>query len=586
MNEELLEPLKYYRDQGKALHEQNAKDFFDNLIQESGIDVEANRSTVRTYDKTNEEIQKIRKKISGLRALKGFLIFLTVAGFIAALIGIAMCFDRSLIALGIASVILGLLCGVGFIVLTATLVTPRIKNAKAISQTLDDKAKELLTQAWAQMAPLNALFNDTDALRLTEKALPGLQFDMRFEKEKEAFFVRHNDFVDLVNSFCSVTDTLSGNFCGNPFVFCRRLVHKMGVKTYFGSRTIFWTETYRDSQGNIRRRTRSQTLTASVTKPKPEYHSNSYLCYGSQAAPDLTFTRKPTHAEDLSERELSKKIKKGEKKLSKQAQKATQSGGNFQEMANSEFDVLFGASDRSHEVQFRLMFTPLAQRNMVDIIKDDDNGYGDDFHFNKYKRCNIITSEHAQSWNMNTSAANYLSYSVDMARSKFISFNARFFRSVFFDFAPLFSVPAYMESPSPTLEPYDNGGANYTSYEHEVMANAIGYKSFVHPASDTEAILKTQPCARKENADVVAVTAYSYQAVQRVDHVLRMGGDGNLHHVPVPWIEYIPVQKTTNMTVQRTDMTERDINEARNSGDSKLLSGKYFHGMVAYCMDQ
>ena len=45
-------------------------------------------------------------------------------------------------------------------------------------------------------------------------------------------------------------------------------------------------------------------------------------------------------------------------------------GGQFQEMANSEFDVLFGANDRDHEVQFRLMYTPLAQRNTVDLIKD------------------------------------------------------------------------------------------------------------------------------------------------------------------------------------------------------------------------
>ena len=585
MNEQLLEPLKYYRDQGKALHEQNTKEFFDDLLQQSGINAEENRSTVRTYDKTKEEIKKVEKKISWLRVLKGFLIFLTIVGFVFMAIGILMCIDGSLLALGIVAIVLGLLSGVGFIILTATQVTPRIKNASRIKETLEDKANELLAKAWAQMAPLNALFNDTDALRLAEKTIPGLKFDMRFERAREDFFVRHNDFIDLGDSDCSMTNTLSGNFCGNPFVFCRRLIHKMGLKTYFGSRTIFWTETYRDSQGNLRRRTRSQTLHASVTKPKPEYHPHSYLCYGSQAAPDLTFTRKPTHAEDLSERELARKIKRGEKKLSKKAQAATEKGGNFQEMANSEFDVLFGATDRNHEVQFRLMVTPLAQRNMVDLIKDDDNGYGDDFHFNKYKRCNIITSEHAQKWNMNTTATNYYSYHVDTARSKFINFNSQFFRSVFFDFAPLFSIPAYMEEPSSSLEPYDNSGANYTVYEHEVMANAIGYKSFVHPASDTVAILKTKHSARKENADVVSVTAYSYQAVQRVDQVLKMGGDGNLHHVPVPWIEYIPVQKTTNMLVQRTDMTERDVNEAKKSPDGRLSEGKYFHGMVAYCMD-
>ncbi|MBO5909405.1 MAG: hypothetical protein J6Q67_06510 [Clostridia bacterium] len=345
MNEQLLEPLKFYCGEGKAQHEQNVKDFFDDLLGKSGVNEEENRATVRAYDKTNEQIDKIRTKISRLRGLKGFLIFLTVAGFIAMAIGILLCVNSTWLA-GVLCIVLGLAAGVGFIVLTATQVTPRIKNSKQIKDTLVEKAKDLLSQAWAQMAPLNSLFDDTDTLRIIEKTLPGMQFDMRFEKAREAFFVHHNDFIDLEDDECSMTNTLSGNFFGNPFVFCRRFIHEMGVKTYFGSLVISWTETYRDSQGNLRSRRRTQTLHASVTKPKPEYYSNNYLCYGSQAAPDLTFSRNPTHAENLSDKALSRKIKKGEKQLNKQAQRATKNGGNFQEMANSEFDVLFGAKDR------------------------------------------------------------------------------------------------------------------------------------------------------------------------------------------------------------------------------------------------
>ena len=584
MNEQLLEPLKFYCGEGKAQHEQNVKDFFDDLLGKSGVNEEENRATVRAYDKTNEQIDKISKKISRLRGLKGFLIFLTVAGFIAMAIGILLCVNSTWLA-GVLCIVLGLAAGVGFIVLTATQVTPRIKNSKQIKDTLVEKAKDLLSQAWAQMAPLNSLFDDTDTLRIIEKTLPGMQFDMRFEKAREAFFVHHNDFIDLEDDECSMTNTLSGNFFGNPFVFCRRFIHEMGVKTYFGSLVISWTETYRDSQGNLRSRRRTQTLHASVTKPKPEYYSNNYLCYGSQAAPDLTFSRNPTHAENLSDKALSRKIKKGEKQLNKQAQRATKNGGNFQEMANSEFDVLFGAKDRDQEVQFRLMFTPLAQRNMVDLIKNNHEGFGDDFYFNKYKRCNIITSEHSQNWNMNTTAANYYSYHIDTARSNFINFNMKYFKNLFFDFAPIFSRPAYMEEPSPTLEPYDEGLGNYTSYEHEVMANAIGYQSFVHPESSTEAILKTSLAERREDADVVSVTANSYTTVPRIDYIPVRGGDGNYHNVPVPWVEYIPVYKTSYMMVSRTDMSEREAKEAVDAPDNTMPNGKYYHGMVAYCID-
>ena len=254
-------------------------------------------------------------------------------------------------------------------------------------------------------------------------------------------------------------------------------------------------------------------------------------------------------------------------------------------MANSEFDVLFGAKDRDQEVQFRLMFTPLAQRNMVDLIKNNHEGFGDDFYFNKYKRCNIITSEHSQNWNMNTTAANYYSYHIDTVRSNFINFNMKYFKNLFFDFAPIFAIPAYMEEPSPTLEPYDEGLGNYTSYEHEVMANAIGYQSFVHPESSTEAILKTSLAERREDADVVSVTANSYTTVPRIDYIPVRGGDGNYHNVPVPWVEYIPVYKTSYMMVSRTDMSEREAKEAVDAPDNTMPNGKYYHGMVAYCID-
>ena len=107
--------------------------------------------------------------------------------------------------------------------------------------------------------------------------------------------------------------------------------------TYRGSLVISWTETYRDSNGKIRTRRRTQTLTASVTKPKPYYHYNNYLVYGSQAAPKLMFSRSPQVKTNMSEKDIEKKVKKGEKELKKKAQQSVKNGGTFQEMVNSEF---------------------------------------------------------------------------------------------------------------------------------------------------------------------------------------------------------------------------------------------------------
>lgn len=576
MNYDLLEPVKYYNTTGKQAHLDNTTAYFDELLAKSQIDVEANRQTVREFNAQNEIIKNLDKELRKYRIIKGFLIFGIILGVILAIASFAM-FSEYETGSGVLLLLLGGGLLGGCIWGIKKKINPKIKDTSKVRDEHRAKANELLAIAEAQVAPLNALFNDTDTFRLIEKTIPDFKFNTRFTKAHEALFINKYDFVDLQGDECSMVDTVSGSFAGNPFVFGRRRVHQMGTYTYTGSLVIHWTETYRDSEGNLRTRSRSETLYASLTKPKPYYHTNTFLAYGSQAAPDLSFTHNTQHSENLSEKKLERKIQKGEKQLEKQARKAVKNGGTFQEMANSEFDVLFGARDRDHEVQFRLMFTPLAQNSMVALLTDKEN-YGDDFDFIKNRRFNAIISDHAQNWNMSTSARSYYSHDVDQIRRNFIGFNSIYFKSIFFDFAPIFSVPAYMEEPCASMEEIDDGYSNHTYYEHEVMANAIGYDRFVHEESNTEAILKTK-CAFKNNkVDNVLVTAYSYAAVDRLDFVPVRGGDGNMHLVPVAWIDYIPLEKTTSMSVSALDLSEKEF---RDKGGSVSGGEAYAHGLSA-----
>lgn len=570
MNDLLLEPLKYYDDIGKKAHEENTRQHFKDLLDKSGVDVEENRRTVKEYNGKVEEINKLSKKLSKYKFFKVMLIIGIVLGSIICLFSLSL-FGESVIS-GMLFILLGGIFLAGSIWPLVAKVNPTIKDTDSVKEGRVKESEEILQRAWEQMRPMNALFTDYDALRLIEKTIPEFSFDDKFTRETERLFVKDYDFLDLQDDESSMVDTLSGSFAGNPFLFGRRVVHSMGSHTYHGSLRISWVESYRDSNGDIRERTRSQTLHASLTRPKPFFNYNTFLAYGNQAAPNLSFSRTHEHSEDLSEKALQRKIKKGENALRKQAEKAMKQGGNFQEMANSEFDVLFGANDRDNEVQFRLMYTPLAQLNTVALIKDK-NYYGDDFDFTKRCKFNVITSDHAQSWNMSTVASNYYSYDVDESLSKFVNFNVQFFRSVFFDFAPLLSIPAYAEEPCASLDDVDDYSYNYTYYEHEVMANTVGYQNFVHDESATEAILKTELLSKDNSSDRVAVTAYSYATVERIDYVPVKGGDGYYHDVPVYWTEYIPVSKTTNVAVA-------DSREAEEQSEGSVR----YHGMDIYCI--
>jgi hypothetical protein len=570
MNDSILEPLRYYETEAKNEHSENVEEYFEKLVDKSGVDVSENRATVKKYKNENEAIKKLDKKIFRYKLLRVLLILMSIIGAILFFVGIA---DHiiALIPVGIVLVAVSLFLWLGKI-------NRVLKNINSERDVHLNKASELLKEAEKQMAPLNALFDNTDTFNLIEKTMPEFSFDSAYTKEQEENLFNNYDFCAFSEGETTAINTLSGKFCRNPFLYCRYKTREMIKEKYTGHLTISWRESYHDKDGNVRTRTRTQTLTASVTKPKPYYYISTALGYGSQAAPDLSFSRRPSHAENLSDKSLEKKVNSGSKKLQKKTRKEASRSGGFQEMSNAEFDVLFAAKDRNNEVQFRLMYTPLAQKNTTSLIKSK-TGYGDDFSFIKRKRYNIIMSEHANSWHMDTSASNYRSYDIDTAKSNFVIFNNEYFKSVFFDFAPLMAIPAYTDEPAFSMsEDASQVNGNYTCYEHEVMANAIGKDAFVHKDSATDAILKTSLVSKKGECDIVDVTAYSYATENRVDLIPVIGGDGRLHSVPVHWVEYIPVSKTTQISVRNLNMSEREF---KNSNTQISTKYAFYHGMIA-----
>lgn len=563
MSSLLLEPLKYYEQEGREKQKQNVESFFCELKERSGVDVEQNKKTVASYRQKEKEIKALQKKLSLKKLLRVFLFIVCAIGVFMTIGGISSP-NIPLILIGILAVALPLVF----------IFSKLNKNIKNFSEFIDGekkKANELLSQAWEEMAPLNSLFTDRDTIDIIEKTLPELNFDDHFSAEREREIRELCGYSAEYNENRSVVDVLSGKYKGNPFFFERHLIHRLGDETYYGSLTITWTEHYRDSKGNSRTRVRTQTLHASVVKPKPFYHQDTVLKYFPQGAPSLSFTREGLYHDDKSERQIERIVKKGERKLKKKAQEALSKGGGFTEMTNTEFDVLFDALNRDNEVEFRMMFTPLAQNNMVDLMRSEV-GYGDDFDFYKQKRTNVIHSDHAQTWNMDSAAKSYYSFDFEEIEAKFKTINEEYFKSVFFDFAPLLAVPMYQEKPVKSLEPLKEYDVNYTIHEYETLANRMEQGLFVAPGSATRAILKARGVKRIGETDTVEMTGYSYEAFPRTDFVPVYGGDGKVHMVPVPWTEYIPNARTSYIEVGRND---------KASGKEEKGDRAVYHGLVA-----
>lgn len=530
MNTIIYNPLEEYESKYKNLHEEKTNVFFEKLVSQSGVDIEKNRETVGLYNTYRESLIKLKRKLNWLRVLR-----------------VLMCITVLLIPLVILK------------------TTPKIKALRAEIEEADHRADELLEEANKQMLPLNKLFTDRDALNLIEATIPLISFDKCFSVKQEADMKLNYDFSEYNDEEQSTIDVLAGNYNDNPFLFENKVIHSMGTEIYHGYKTIYWTETYRDSNGKLRTRTRSQTLHATVTKPKPFYNTQVVLNYCSQGGPDLSFSRDASHLEQKSEKEIDRLVKRGEKKLKKKTDQAIRQNGDFMSMSNSDFEVLFDALDRTNEVQFRTLFTPLAQTNMVDLILSR-TGYGDDFHFIKSKRTNKIISNHSQGRAINLLPGNYISYSFDIIKDKFIGGNLGFFKAVFFDFAPLLAIPVYQERPVHSLKPIPDYSQQYSLKECEVLANAVDHKYVVHPQTKTRAILKSAFVRSEDGIDETCITAYSYDIEKRVDVVSVHGGDGRFHNVPVEWDDYIPLEMQNTFSIATNELAGKNKVIARHNG--------------------
>ena len=581
----LLEPLKAYNMLYRQKFKDEAEAVFEELRERSGLDVEANRETIKKLRKLEAELKTLEKKKSKQRRNKGFAIFGIIFSWVICPIIIVLCaLPKPVIPIpaAIPSAIAALAVGIVLII-----VIKKILN-KRIGQINDEIAKKMAlanearAEAERQMAPLNALYDWNLAALVVTRVIPTLQMDRLFDRSKHGLLVDKYGLDGTSNPDISTLYVQSGSILGNPFLIQRAKVHRIIDMTYTGTLTISWTETHTDSKGNSYTVTRTQTLTASVTHEAPEYTYKTRLIYGNPAAPDLKFSRKPQKMTGKSEKEIYKFVRKQEKELAELAQKSISRGGNFTPLQNSEFEALFHAWNRNHEQQFRLLFTPLAQQNEVDLVTKED-GFGDDFIFEKTNMINEISSKHSQVIDYSGDPTDYIDYEYDEAKRKFVNYVCVFAKGFYFDMAPLLAIPLYQQTKSLEYIYGKDCPENYSYYEHEVMANSFNSQTFAHEDTTTDVILKTTHLRKDGKADKLLVHASSYRGEPRITYVPKLGGDGRWHDVPVHWIEYIPVEKDTMMEVADTNASRFDFNnKIRNNGFNEFISRYALNGSYSF----
>lgn len=543
MIEDVYEPLAKYRDEFRESFARRTREKFLELTERSGVDVAANRRLVARVRALEEKVRRVNLR----RFLFGLLAVLCLVGVVAALVGAKSCrawkpeaFPQ-LLAAAAAAAALGIFAFV------------RRRKADAACRALTAEIEALKKSAWEQMEPLNRLYAWDIPVKLIEATVPRLAFDPYFTSERLVGLRTRYGWDDAFNEGKSMLFSQSGVINGNPFVFAQYLDMKWVEKTYEGTKDISWTEWDVDADGKRRLVRRHETLHASVSRPFPEYAEHKVLVYGNDAAPDLSFSREPSGLEGEGAGFFARWRARRRMKRMEAFSRNLDDESQFTMMANKEFETWFGAMDRDDEVGFRLLFTPVAQTQMMALMKDATVGYGDDFSFRKRRKVNELRSRHLDEGVIDTDPARFRNWDWDAAAAFFSTFNERYFKDVYFSLAPVLAVPLYQQ-----LRPVEDiwkdvlGRGASSFWEHETLANYYGEESFRHPDCVTRSLLKTRVTAEAGEDRTVEVTANGHRGEPRVAYERVRGGDGDWHEVPVHWTEYLPVSRT-----RRMHLTER-----------------------------
>ena len=544
------EILDLYKSKFEPEHRKNVTEYFETLRAKSNVNPEENAKLVHEINSNQNILSRLRAKKSTNSALT---IFVALAGFFICLI-LSLKMKNGSLSLGF----IGLVVPVA--VVTIVILYFLNKKRKELQKEINNVSsiiKQKTDEAYEQMKPLNLLYDSGISNELLTKTIPLLKMDKNFNIRRYDQLITKFGFTDLrENNDSSAILCQTGEINGNPFLFGRTRETYMGEASYTGQKTISWTT--RDSEGNTVHH--SETLTATIYKPCPYYYSDTKLYYGNDAAPKLMFSRVAGNIHNKDDKELERHIKRQGNKITKKAEKDVRKGGDLTISSNIDFEVLFNAIDRNNEQEFRLLFTPLAQNEMMKLLKNENGaGYGDNFNFNKNKKINIISSGELASADLVDNPTRYYDFDLQKAKNYFISYNMLYLKNIFFGLAPLLVIPLYQQTKTHEFIYKDVYPACYSTWQHEVVANSLGSFFVDHPEAVTENIRKTRFLDSTKNSDRFEITSYGYRTERRIEYVSKLGGDGGYHDVPVEWLEYLPVSRTTLAQVADTNMKFKEF---------------------------
>ncbi|SJZ49257.1 MAG1210 family protein [Mycoplasmopsis verecunda] len=396
---------------------------------------------------------------------------------------------------------------------------------------------------------------------LVDKIFPFIKLNFKTSQElMEIADIRdQKDYLlNNENERMSIKRVQSGFLNNAPFVSIIRNHRRYVNETYVGSTTVEYEKVrfkYVNGRQVKEKYMHTETLTASYRAPKPYYYDTSELIYYNDLMPQLEFKCSPDYVGNLNKKQLDKLIAK----QSKMIRKLANDNINYQPiMGNLTFESLFNCKKRNNEKEFRMLFTPLAQKQYEKLLTSREISNDHNFDLAKLGKLHILKEQNlfallTYERNLHQKLSPYWNTGVTYTNLKnsFIHTYVSGFDELFKTLAPFIAIPMYMEQEI-NYKFNNDWQNNLAAEEIESLLNRnISLRDGLkHPeASDYGLIFDVTK--KSQNGDKVhfTVTTYGYKQIEHTEYISVKAGDNNRYDVPVNWIEYQEVKKISNLTL-------------------------------------
>lgn len=547
MSADILNPVRYRTDFLKE-HASGTETYLNELLEQTGTSLKENQADCQEINALDKVLLKTKRKFSLFKAGMGILLTLLVVLMLTSIGGAYYVFTEPGISLSPAAIYSifasCILVAVGFlvlIVLTSFFLSKKSKKFKSTISNFEEVIDTKIQEAFVKLHDFYRAFNYSQVYSQMQAQIPEIEFlksaDTNFVKYVEKNF----DPVYVPSSTSMLVNYKAGYFYKNPFIVGMYKEMNMVPHTYTGSLAI----SYYTGFGEHRRLV-SETLHATLVKPKPEYKYIAVNSLYANAVPELEFEKAPVL--DYNPAKHDKYIKQAEKILAQIEKK----NADFTPMSNTEFEALFPATKRSSEQKYRAFFGQVAQQNLVNFAKTLTSGRN--YTYSKFHNTNeVALRELSESFDLNP--LDFVDYDLTAFLSKYQKYAKELSTSLYDSFIPYLSNPVLLEGNISKQPEYTR---NASILEHLALLTKFKNSELLpSEAGINEYIL--EPLPEYENVCKV----HSFKAVSRVDYVVVNAGDGP-HRVPVNWTEYIPVFKELRYEV------------SQNQDDSNYFENNFF----------